>query len=91
VCKSYIPTVNESDAEDDLIGAGLLTAMDDLRAKLATALTLTTSTATWVARIWKLIEVSPGVFARVPFIRAITKSVSELFVACQRRRRPKVF
>jgi hypothetical protein len=91
VCKTFFPTVNESDAEDDAIGAGLLTAIDSFRATLVAGLALTSTTAVWVARIWKLVEVDPGVFAKVPFIRSIVKSITEFFVASQRRRRPKVF
>lgn len=91
VNKIFIPTVNESDAEDDKIGGGLLTAMDDLRNALSLGLTLTAGVAEWVAIIKKVVEVSPGVFAPVKFVRAVIKSASETFVASQRRRRPKSF
>lgn len=91
VCKSFFPTLNESDAEDDSVGAGVLAAIDSYRTVLAAGIPLTGTTAVWVGRIYKIVEVEPGVFAKVAFIRSIIKSVTEAFVASQRRRRPKVF
>jgi len=89
VGKVFIPTVNESDAEDDRIGASLATAIDAFRTTLRATISLSLSVADWAARIHKMVVLTPGdPPTKVSYIRAILASATEEFVASQRRRRP---
>lgn len=80
-CKVFIPTLNESDGEDDVIGGSLAGAIDAFALALQAGITLSGGTANWAAGIK---------IAGVATIRAIAGWVTRTYVASQRRRRPPV-
>jgi hypothetical protein len=85
--KMFLPTINEVDAEDDVVQASLLTSLSSLKALLVAGLDLSGTALSWVACIFK--QLAPPPEAKTRIIRAIVRSFVEGFVASQRRRRPK--
>lgn len=82
VNKIFIPTVNESDAEDDLIGVSLTSAVGDFVLALQAGITVTSGAVSWVA----LVKIS-----LVATIRGVISYGVRTFIASQRRRRPPHF
>jgi len=86
VCKLFIPTINESDAEDDQVSGPFQALLAGAIASLITSFTITSGPVIWAARITQLVGPT-----RVPIFRAIITAIAESFVATQRRRKPRHF
>lgn len=89
VNKIFLPGINEADADDDLVVAGVRTAVEDFIAVLQTGLIVTAGTVTWVALIKKyILQDPPDPPIELHLIRGIQAAAAETFVASQRQRRP---
>jgi hypothetical protein len=81
VCKIFLPTVNESDAEDDTVSPAMIGVMDAFAAALVAGFSVSSGAVAWVAALR---------ISGVATVRAIAGYVSRTYVASQRRRRPAV-
>lgn len=82
VCKMFVPTVNESDAEDDKIGSSLETAMLAFFTALQVGFTVSSGAVSWVAMLK---------IGGVATIRGLIGFFIRTYIASQRRRRPPAF